>query len=282
MDMPTFFEKVEATLLAKFNEAPVVTHPGDKGDNREEILRDFLREHLPAKYGVLKGQIISKDGEISHSADVIVYDAVNCPVLYQARTAVVPVEGVYGIIEVKSRLSKTEIVDAMVKIADFKRMAPRDLGVISTREYVTVHRPSRPFGIVFGFSLAGNTLDSLAKNYAEQHAVIHDINYFTNLVCVLGSGILHYDKADLLRGERSLLLDTDEFVDLRLLAEKRGRTGEPDPEVVVRIVADAAADRSFGRFFVYLLIMLARQKLGVPDLGRYLDPDLPVQIVRES
>ena len=282
MDMVDFLAKVEATLLAKFNESSVISNPTDKGDNREEFLRRFLSDHLPSRYGVAKGQIVTKDGALSHSADIIVYDKINCPVLFQGNTSILPVEGVYGIVEVKSHLSKQELLDAMTKIESFKRLAPRDLSLVETREYITLHRPSRPFGAVFSYSLAGNSLGSLAANFLECHARIHDVNYFTNLACVLGTGLVNYEKADLGTGQKSLLLGTDEFVDVVLLAEKRQRTGEPPPEVHVRVIADAAADKSFGRFFVYLLILLSRMKVGVPDLGRYLDPDLPQQIVRES
>ena len=73
--------------------------------------------------------------------DIIIHDALNAPVLFKGKTAVVPIESVYGIIEVKSSLSKTELLDTLAKIQAFKRLAPRDLSVIQTREYVTVHRP---------------------------------------------------------------------------------------------------------------------------------------------
>jgi len=90
--------------------------------------------------------VITRSGEQSHAADVIIYDADSGPVLYSGDTKILPVEAVYGIIEVKSRLSKAEFIDASKKVEAFKRLAPRDLSVIQTREYVTVHRPSRPFG----------------------------------------------------------------------------------------------------------------------------------------
>jgi hypothetical protein len=280
--MNEFFARVEATLLAQFNEAQVVQHAGDRGENLETILSDVLRKRLPHRYGVVKGQVITSAGEASHSADLIIYDAIDCPVLYTEQTAVVPVEGVYGIVELKSRLSKGELVDAMQKIASFKRLAPRGLSVIRTREYVTVHRSSRPFGIVFGYSLADNSLGSLRDNVSEEHARIHEVNYFTNLVCVLGEGLLAYEKADVDAGQKSLLLDTDEFVELVLTEQKRERNNEPPLNVFTRVVVEGVGDRTFGRFFVLLLSMLARLKLSVPDLGRYLDQDLPIQIVRES
>jgi hypothetical protein len=282
-DLREFFDQVEETLLALFRLAGFVQHAGDRGENREEILRDFLSKHLPDRYGVAKGEMITKEGLHTHSADIIIYDAANCPVLYAGQTKVVPIEGVYGIIEVKSRLSKEEFLDAARKIESFKRLAPRELSVIRTREYVTVHRPSRPFGIILGFELADNSLDSLADNWMALNKQIHDVNYFVNLVAVLGQGLLYYEKADLLVGEKSPLLDTDEFVALTLTAHKREANKEQLLDYIkIRVCTEESGTKTFGRFFVYLLIMLAKLRLGVADLGRYLDPDLPIMILRES
>lgn len=282
MKLPEFFGFVEDTLLSRFREAGFVFHAGDKGDNREEILREFLEKHLPRKYGVIKGEVITKAGAHTHSADIIIYDAASAPILYAGRTAVVPIESVYGIIEVKSSLSKTELLDAAAKINKFKQYAPRDLSVIQTREYHTVHRPSRPFGIILGYQLADNSLDSLSQNWLEENRRTHDVNYFANLVTVLGAGIIHYEAANLSRGTKEMLLDTDQFVNMVLTAKKRAKNNEEADEIVIRTVEDAAGQKTFGRFFVYLLIMLQRMKLSVPDLGRYLDPNMPMMITRES
>jgi hypothetical protein len=283
MDLAAFFANVEDTMLARFRQAGFVQNPGDKGENRENILRSFLAEHLPKRYGVTKGEIITKGGAHTHSSDIIIYDALNCPILYVERTAILPIEGVYGIIEIKSRLSKAELVDAITKIERFKQFAPRDLSVIQTREYVTVHRPSRPFGIVLGYELVGNSLDSLWTNWHQENMRIHDVNYFANLVCVLGVGLLHFEKVDLSMGEKTLLLDTDEFVNLVLTAHKRLANKEPTDNILTRPIKENLGNRTFGRFIVYLLIMLGRMKLGTPDLGQYLDPsNIPMMISRES
>lgn len=280
--LPKLFASIEATMLARFREAGFIKHAGDKGENREHILREFLSNHLPKKYGVTKGEIITRTGERTHSADVIIYDAVNCPVLYSEKTSIVPVEGVYGVIEVKSSLSKAEFISAARQIESFKRLAPRDLGVIETRQYVTVHRPSRPFGIVVGFDFGGNSLESLKANWQELNSVIHDVNYFVNYLCILGEGLLRYEKVNLSLGEKSLLIDTDEFVNLVLTQHKRAANKEEHDEILLRVVSENLKDGTFGRFFVYLLVLLTRMKVNVPDLARYLDPDLPLTIVRES
>lgn len=281
MQFAEHFERIEDTLLAKFREAEAVQHKGDRGENREVLLREFLEEHLPKRYGVAKGEVITKAGDQSHSADVIVYDAIECPVLYSAGTRIFPIEGVYGIIEVKSTMSKAEFVDASHKIESFKRLAPRDLSVIETREYMTLQRPSRPFGIAFGYSLGDNSLDSLQANFEERHAEVHDVNYFVNLLAVVGVGVVHLERVDLPSGEKHLLLGTDEAVDFVLVEQHRQEQGE-DSGQFLRTVQEDVASRTFGRFFVYLLILLARMRLGHPDLGRYLDPSLPIAIRRES
>ncbi|WP_455553998.1 DUF6602 domain-containing protein, partial [Comamonas kerstersii] len=272
---------IETTMMARFKESGFINHSGDKGENREEFLMDFLKNHLPKRYGVTKGEVITKEGLRSHAIDIIIYDAVNCPILYSGKTSILPVEGVYGIIEVKSSLSKSEFEDAAKKITSFKKLAPRDLGVIATRDFATLHRASRPFGIIFGFQLSSNSLDSLKENWKDHSRDVHDVNYFCNLVCVLGKGLLRYESVNLTKGEKHLLIDTDEFVNLVLTAHKRHTNSEEQDEIVLRIVKEGVDDKTFGRFFTYLLIMLTRMKLNVPDLGRYIDPGLPISVVRE-
>ncbi len=280
------FRQHEATISALARQAGIVQHAGDRGGNREEILRTFLAQHLPTKYGVTKGEVVTKTGAHSHAADVLIYDAINCPVLYVGDTQVLPIEGVYGVIEVKSGLSKAELVDAVAKVEAFKRLAPRDLTVIRTREYVTVHRPSRPFGIVFGFDLVDNSLDSLLGNWHEANVAIHDVNYMANLVAVLvavlGGGLLLVEHVDWSLGQIGPLLDTDEYVRLMLTQQKRAAAGEPPLDVQTREVLERAGENTFGRFLVYLLMMLEQLKVGIPDLGQYIDPNLPMTIHRES
>lgn len=276
--LSAFFEQIEETLLARFNQAAIVQHMGDRGGNREELLREFLRKHLPDKYGIAKGEILTSDGDHSHSADIIIYDAENCPVLYSESTEILPVEGVYGIVEVKSRLSKNEFISTARKIRAFKELAPRELSVVQTREYVTLDRPSRPLGIVFAFDVADNSLDSLEANWVALNSEIHDVNYFVNLVAVMGHGLLYYEHADLSAGKKTPLLDTDQYVNLILKLQAL----DDAENQILRIVKSDLGSRTFGRFFVLLLTILQSMKLGVPDLGRYLDPDLPHLVRRES
>lgn len=281
MNLNQLFNFIEKTMLARFNESSFINHSGDKGENREEFLIDFLKTHLPKRYGVTKGEVITKEGLHSHAIDIIIYDAINCPVLYAEKTSILPIEGVYGIIEVKSSLSKSEFDDAAEKITKFKKMAPRDIGFTATEKHIKVQRASRPFGIVFGFNLSGNSLDSLTENWKAHSHAVHDVNNFCNLICVLGKGVLRYEKVNLTKGEKDLLLDTDEFVTLVLTAHKRRANGEDVDDIILRIIQEGLEEKAFGRFFTYLLVMLSKMKLNVPDIGGYIDPTLPLFISRE-
>ena len=135
---------------------------------------------------------------------------------------------------------------------------------------------------MLGFDFSDNSLDSLSRNWQQLNAEIHDVNYFVNFACVLGAGLLRYEKVNLTLGEKSLPLDTDEFVNLVMTEHKRANNKEQQDEMILRIVAEELKDGTFGRFWVYLLILLSRMKLNVPDLGQYVDPDLPITIARES
>ncbi len=214
--------------------------------------------------------------------DILIYDKINCPVLYAGETKVLTIESVYGAIEVKSKLTKTELTDSVDRIAKFKDLAPRDLSIIQTGERnMVLHRPSRPFGIVFGFDLGDNSLESLVENWDELNKGVYWINNSVNLVAVLGVGIIHPERIDFDAGERHPLLDTDELVTLWETQDKRTRNNEALLNVNIRTVGQALGQRTLGRFFVLMLVMLERLKLGVPDLGQYLDPTMPMVIHRE-
>ena len=129
---------------------------------------------------------------------------------------------------------------------------------------------------MIGYSLGDNSLDSLAANFEEQNKRVHDVNFFASLVAVLGTGLLRFERVDLDAGTKHPLLDTDEFVDYMLTEQKRARNNEPATGQLVRMLKEDLGSRTFGRFFVYLLVMLERLRLATPELGRYLDPDFPI------
>lgn len=99
-------------------------HPGEDGRYIESILKEKLSKFLPAGVEVLTGFILragvksgfsgggrrTDEDKNSSQLDLIIYDTHNYPVYQRfGDTAVVPPEGVIGIISVKKTLRKNEI-----------------------------------------------------------------------------------------------------------------------------------------------------------------------------
>jgi hypothetical protein len=85
-------------------------HPGLKGSSFEEVLRRFLRNYLPRTLDVSTGIIVDSAGRSSRQIDVIISGAAKTPIFYRSgNTRVVPIEGVYSVIEVKANLTTQEL-----------------------------------------------------------------------------------------------------------------------------------------------------------------------------
>ena len=126
MDIRKVFKEISVTLGAAFRKSAQVSHHGGKGALREDAIRKFLAEHLPGKYTIGQGEIISSENRVSGQLDVVIYDANICPALIvSADHSVFPVECVYGAISLKSHLDSAELADAYQNIASAKRIMPR-------------------------------------------------------------------------------------------------------------------------------------------------------------
>lgn len=102
----------------------------EHGYAAEACYRRWLTNFLPKKYGVTSGYIIPDLRSLGYSLrhfDVIIYDAINSPVLWgettldkseQGKCRAIPSEYVYSIMEVKSSLTAKSISDAKDKLRE--------------------------------------------------------------------------------------------------------------------------------------------------------------------
>jgi hypothetical protein len=199
-------------------------------------------------------RIVGRVRDTSRQCDVIVYDKVNgVTLLYDDSVQVFPIDCVYGIIEVKSALSKAEFLDALDKIKALKAMAPG--GAVSKPlggGFTMVHSRPRPFGIVFAYRLADNSLDSLLENLREWEAETPP-TLWPNFVCVLEVGII-YHHGNLFEH----CLDSDKI------------TAEARPTVLHH------REDSLFQFYCALHDMCAQMQLGPVELTRYYDPSVRI------
>jgi len=116
------FRIVETLLPAE--DRVGAAHTGEEGRHIESILRDFLNRHLPSELRALSGFILRPSTKVGnhdlsrvtspdqHSSqlDIIVYDRARYPIYEQFEEfAVVPPEGVIGIISVKKSMYRSQL-----------------------------------------------------------------------------------------------------------------------------------------------------------------------------
>lgn len=130
-DLRILFQGVAETMRIQQEKiARQMGHAGEEGESAEFGLADFLRNHLPTKYGVGKGIVIAENGLTGHVCDLVIYDALNCPVIPASKkgTLLFPVESVLAIIEMTTSLDPRKLKDDAKKLAAIKRM-PRRSGM---------------------------------------------------------------------------------------------------------------------------------------------------------
>lgn len=99
------------------------SHHLSAGENREDLVEKFLREHLPQRFGVGSGLVISGDGMFSNQADLVITDAFNNSPLYgSSSNQLWPAEAIYSLVEVKTTLTLPELRDAIAKGRRFKKL----------------------------------------------------------------------------------------------------------------------------------------------------------------
>ncbi|MBS3668117.1 DUF6602 domain-containing protein [Vreelandella boliviensis] len=106
------FSATIATELASLSERVrfIIDHAPTVGTYRENLLQNSLRKHLPERYHVATGFIFG----VSKQIDILIYDRVDyAPLFREGDLVIVPQESVRAIIEVKTRLTPSNIVSAL-------------------------------------------------------------------------------------------------------------------------------------------------------------------------
>lgn len=143
MNISEYFKNISDRFNSESNELRLFfsTHRPSAGSNREGLVADFLRKHLPSKYEISHGLVFSSEGEFSNQADVLVCDALNnAPLFRDRKEPIWLVESIYALVEVKTTISPSELDDCIAKCQKFKslkrRSTDRNLGRIRDSLFV--------------------------------------------------------------------------------------------------------------------------------------------------
>jgi len=156
----SIYTKLEADALLYNRKLP---HAGLVGSENETAIASVLRDFLPVRYGVeVNGLVIDKHGKVSKQCDIIIYNAELFPTYFRK---VFPVELTYGVIEVKTSISKQEADLALQNLESLNSLDFRPLLTpyweTRTKENEIHHDP--PFSAVFTYRTNTDTFETFAK-----------------------------------------------------------------------------------------------------------------------
>ncbi|HEX8493002.1 MAG TPA: DUF6602 domain-containing protein [Pyrinomonadaceae bacterium] len=176
------FAQAARKLRQDFDELSVVPHRGLKGNEAEKLVKVFLKEHLPKRFAVGSGFIIDRLDNVSKQTDVIIYDALNCPV-YRASedAAIFPSDNVAAVVEVKSCLDKKQLISSFENILATKQLAKTPP---SETSFIT----SQTIGCLFAFE-STISFDKILEHYTDltkQYGIGHHID----IILVLDKGTI--------------------------------------------------------------------------------------------
>jgi Domain of unknown function (DUF6602) len=232
--------------------ADVYRHPGKLGENREALLGRFLDAYLPRRYGVGTGFALF-GSDLSTQQDVVVYDRIDNPVLFPDSAApLFPPSALHALIEVKSRLTRRELVKTARKAARFKRELRRSFA----------NHPEPPklealaMLFVFGSALEPARILGELKSLEEDEGV--DMRDRVDMVCALGQGVV-------LGGS--------------LMSTTRGGSSLRDDSRTRQQRLAVEVSNSLFVFYARLLDYIATRPLTRPHVMSYLPPETPMGVV---
>jgi hypothetical protein len=110
------FKSKYSLLISKLKTE--LEHPVTKGENCEYAWIDFLRGILPSRYAVDKGFVFDYKGGISDQIDIIIYDALYSPIIFETASGekYVTAESVYAVFDSKQEINKKNFEETNKKI----------------------------------------------------------------------------------------------------------------------------------------------------------------------
>jgi Domain of unknown function (DUF6602) len=246
------FSSIEEKMQIDFKATSTIKHPGDKGTSRENVLKSYIIENnmLPARYSISKGSshIVSTTGHKSAQCDMVIYDTLNTPSLFDVgEIQYFPIESVYGIIELKSNLnSRKTIHDGLSKIASFKKLRKSMVPLLPARSGNSYTQGSRGFGVLFAYdaSLEWMSILGAIKDFQKEHKG----DLWPNLVVILNQAIIFQ------MNERNITCIASEDIDNLQETNLFGVPGEKT---------------NLLNFYLVLMDLLSSTRITLPPMRKY-------------
>ena len=180
--MQVWFDGVLRTLEALGDQKEAIGHPGHRGTARESPLQDVLNEMLPQGIVAAKGFALTPLMAASKEQDLLTVDRNVAGTVLPGESLHYPIEACLASMQVKSRLTRSTIREAIVNCVSLK-------GLGMFEEDARWH--SKNDGLCYAVFGYGSDFDltRLAEVINEELEEV-DRDLWPNLFYVLGNGLL--------------------------------------------------------------------------------------------
>lgn len=228
-----FFEASSESMKLYFKQVTSqIEHHGEKGSAREEKIKELLEKYLPRKYSLTNGTVINAKDKQSKQVDIIIHDNLFTPILEDFQSSkVIPIESLYGMIEVKSTLSKVELNKCIKNIKSVKELNP--------------NQKLLKVGCVFAYT-SDSSLETI-RNNLEELSIELPTSLMINFICILDKGLIIP-----LRKENLLEISVNNNEEILY-----GVIDNPNDALLL--------------FYIYLSTMLNSTAISVPNLIEYAE-----------
>lgn len=157
-------------MRADFMASQAYSHRAEAGKSREAILCDIIGPRVPGHVKVAhSAEIATAAGDVSGQCDVVLFDRSTPPILDTETYRIIPNECVYGVIEVKSSLDKTQLLDACESIRQVKGMPKTAYHPVGIYHQYSAHGKKYDhlptLGLIFAFG--GSDIATLGQHFWE-------------------------------------------------------------------------------------------------------------------
>lgn len=175
----------------------------DAGPGIEDIFRDELDRLLPDRYAVRPGVVSNRQGLNAGDCDVVIFNHLWFPSIRAGATPSsrrfhYPIEGVYGVLEIKQSLTASSLDEAMEKLVMVARLSPPPSGTLLVENRGMVDAGPTPpiFTAVVCAGLApGESLQRLVDRFIAINGQLKR-REVVNALCVLGVGFASWAHGD--------------------------------------------------------------------------------------
>jgi uncharacterized protein DUF6602 len=194
----TVLQDAKQEVLLGSSKAAAFVHKGIRGDERAASLAKFLRERLPERFGVGKGEVIDYLDHRTGQLDLVVYDkASSSPISTQNENLLLPCEALYMAIEVKTKVTQAELDTSLKAASRLRALRPFKARFVAPRRDGAAADDGnhRCMYVIFGYtSDLGNDSNWLTKEQKRIHSAAGEARVSLDCVdrvIVLDRGIIN-------------------------------------------------------------------------------------------